>query len=244
MTKIQCLSLYLFSLKSFIFSEVGAHLLWQSSPELWVIFVFSITSFGYWLLLILFPECTFEGLSSSKAWCLSADCVFLYVLCKKTNLSPFFRGAEGAEFIAKVTRNPLTGYVSSWQLGKILLSVSLHERSFIFPPLSLSGNILTFSNWKKTLFPGILENSDMFEMKSHWRRIYQIQRHCWGLYFFKEDILSRVDSQERKTALADFSVEFLLLFLLFFLKLTLYLEKKVQSKKDQAEPKSCALECD
>lgn len=113
--------------------------------------VFSITSFGYWLLPILFPECTFAGSSSSKAWCLSVDCIFLYVLCKKTNLSPFFREAEGAEFIAKVTRNPLTGYVSSWQLGKILLSVSLHERSFIFPPLSLSGNILTFSDWKKNV---------------------------------------------------------------------------------------------
>lgn len=88
-----------------------------------------------------------------------------------------------------------------------------------------------------------MENSDTFEMKSHWRRVYQTRRHCWGLYFFKEDILSRVASQERKTALADFSMAFPLLFLLF-LKLTLYLEKKVQSKKDQAEPKSCALECD
>lgn len=81
------------------------------------------------------------------------------------------------------------------------------------------------------MFPGILENSDMFKMKSRWRRIYWTQRHCWDLYFFKEDILSCVASQERKTALADFSVEFPVLFLLFFLKLTLYLEKKVQPKK-------------
>lgn len=67
-----------------------------------------------------------------------------------------------------------------------------------FSHLSASQETFWPSQTEKKMFPGILENSDMFEMKSHWRRIYQTQRHCWGLYFFKEDILSCVDSQERE----------------------------------------------
>ena len=50
--------------------------------------------------------------------------------------------------------------------------------------------------------------------------------------------------QERKTAVADLSVEFPVPFLFFENDCTLYLENKVQSKKDQTEPKSSALESD
>lgn len=177
-----------------------------------------------------------------KSSCLSADGIFLDVLCKNTNLIPFSRGAEEAELLFKVN---LTGYVNSWQLGKILLSVS-HMKDPSFSHLSASHETFWPSQTEKKKIPGILENSDMFKMKSHWRRIYQTQRHCWGLYFFKEDILSCVASQERKTALADFSVEFPVLFLLFlFFFNWLYIwRKRYSPKKDRAEPKTCALECD
>lgn len=194
--------------------------------------VLLITTLGYWFLLILSPIGTFEGSLSPNICHLSANCIFLAVLCKKTNLSPFFRGPEEAGFIIKVT---LTGYVSSWQLGKILLSVS-HMKDPSFSHLSASQETFWPSQTEKKKFPGMLENSDMFKMKSHWRRIYQTQSHCWGLYFFKEDILSCVASQERRTALADFSVEFLLSSYLFFRNWLYIWRKRYSPKKMELSP--------
>lgn len=74
--------------------------------------------------------------------------------------------------------------------------------------------------------------------KSHWSRIYQTWRHCWGLYSFQEGILSCVAFQEeKKPAVADFSMEFPVLFLLFWNRLySIFGEKgKVQKRSDWAQ---------
>lgn len=164
---------------------------------------------------------------SSKNCCLSADCVFLDILCKKTNLIPFFRGAEEAEFIVKVT---LTGYVSSWQLGKILLSVShMKDPSFSHPSASQETfwpsqtekrcslgywKTLTCLKWSPAGEEST-EHRDIVEVCISLRKIFC---HVWLL-------------RREKLHLLIFQWNFLSSSYFFFLKLTLYLEKKVQPKK-------------
>lgn len=177
--------------------------------------VFAYSFSIYWFLLILSPKCIFEGLLSSKSCCLSADIIFLDILCEKTNLSPFFRGAEEAEFIVKVT---LPGYVSSWQLGKILLSVS-HMKDPSFSHLSASQETFWPSQTEQKSSLGYWKTLSCLKWSPTGEESTKHKRHCWGLYFFKEDILSCVSPQERKAALADFSVEFPVLFLLFFFEI-------------------------
>lgn len=152
-------------------------------------------------------------------------------------------GLKKQSSFIKAIQNSFTGNASSCQLGK-LRSVSQYEKCFILPSLSLSGNILTFSDWKK-VFPGILESSETclkVPLEQNLPNMETLLRFVFlsGRYFVMCGF-----SGEKNPAVADFFLwNFLFSSYFFEIDCTLYLEKKVKSKKDQTEPKSSALEHD
>lgn len=145
-------------------------------------------------------------------------------------------GLKKQSSFIKAIQNSFTGNASSCQLGK-LRSVSQYEKCFILPSLSLSGNILTFSDWKK-VFPGILESSETclkVPLEQNLPNMETLLRFVFlsGRYFVMCGF-----SGEKNPAVADFfSMEFPVLFLLFWNWLySIFGEKgKVQKRSDWAQ---------